>query len=690
MKTEPLPATLVKRKKPIINSSATKARLGGIKKSLAESQDNLKLSKSEKSTLNLSDNAKTVAASLKKLQAKLPADKYDSLESEFTAISQRLKQVSLTGDKSGAALESAQLNVLMRQSAFLLDPSDQNQGQLDDALRTHADALIADVNSKKLPSQDLATALVERVQSLTADKSATKDQTAAVLRAINLLAKRTWDEDGILQPTNDGVDPAVKTAAQQAADRLAGLHQEQMSKAAPSDAPREAPRTPSEVLVHLQALLAKALESDAENATLKTLITNTRKMYMKHTMTVDETRKFLTDAATECTQAKLSNLAELCNTLLDSLPEKNADMPATRLHDNIYGRVFDTKFIADLVANPPAEVKSSMQVSGRAIADLMDNDNKDDVRPQTKFAGNKIKEYLSTKDPRFWLPKVPGLEKVRDAKSTDEAFTELKNFLRSDMTNGQDCVAMPYVLCKLSLYLKAIGGAPWMFDANDNYEKVIMKQAGREAPMAPEDQKLATDGAGITLRHQPAAVAEDWMVPSQRPATVNRPKIGGDDMAGRNKPTDDRTSDAIQQALAHGAPYASGASGSTNIMLHLLKYLNDKGSAIDTKNYLLGTMMFLVYDGGHSMHEVLWTANQLNTKLGLNLDLGAVSTNPADFVADYEKFAALFTGNTGTAVQAAMDSAWKDTGKYFGAHSVYAGTGKPQTASVATTASVSI
>lgn len=639
---------------------------------LVAARDALNLSRSEKSELNLKDNAHSVAKSLGKLHKQLPPAIYGRLEAEFDAISRRVQSAADKGDKAAAALEAQQLNVLARQLDVLLDDSAKQQKRFDEAVRGHADALIADVRARDNPqsADELAAALVKRMQSLMGDKHTTGDQTAVTLRAIHLLARREWAPDGQPAAPTDNVDPLVKAAAQKASESLVALHEQRMQAVGPSEAERDAPRAPSEVVIHLQRAVEQALGKDPKNAALKKLLGTLRQTYLKHDLTVESTRKLLAEARKTCETGNLPELAKLSESLLGQIPAKSGDMPATRLHENIYGRVFDSQLIGDLVQDPPEGVKTSMKEAGTAMADLLDELGAKNAN--NNWAGNKIKEYLNSKDPRFWVPKVPGLEKVKNAKDSNEALTELKAYLRADKTNGQECVAMPWVLCKLSLFLTATGGSPWMDEANKNYNGVIMKQTGRDKPMVPDGQKLETEGAGITLRHQPPAVKEDWMVPSQRPTTINRPQIGGEDMAGHDTSGGPRTTDAIQEALAHGAPYASGVSGSTNIMLHLLKHLKDKGKAIDTRDYLLGTMMFLVYDGGHSIHEVLWTANQLNAQLDLKLDLGGDSSKPNEFVADYEKFAAVFGDKTGAAVQRATDSAWKGVGAYFDQHSYFA------------------
>ena len=166
---------------------------------------------------------------------------------------------------------------------------------------------------------------------------------------------------------------------------------------------------------------------------------------------------------------------------------------------------------------------------------------------------------------------------------------------------------------------------------------------------------------GITLPHQIPVIQEAWMNPSTRPITKNEPnlaflsKVSREDLYNKAKP--------IKMAERHGLAWVSGVSGSTNILLHQLKYLRDQGKAeIDINAYLLATLAFLVYDGGHSMQEVLYVANQLDEPLKLGLHLSDKAA-PEEFVADYSRLP-----KKGAK---AMEGALEDLVAYFHKNSYY-------------------
>ena len=96
------------------------------------------------------------------------------------------------------------------------------------------------------------------------------------------------------------------------------------------------------------------------------------------------------------------------------------------------------------------------------------------------------------------------------------------------------------------------------------------------------------------------------MIPSSRPTLVRYPRI----FTKSKTSAEAEAVYSLRNQLEHGVAWASGMSGSTNINLHAIHWSNNmkdpsKKTNIDYKGALLGIMMFLVYDGGHSISEVL-------------------------------------------------------------------------------------
>ena len=83
--------------------------------------------------------------------------------------------------------------------------------------------------------------------------------------------------------------------------------------------------------------------------------------------------------------------------------------------------------------------------------------------------------------------------------------------------------------------------------------------------------------------------------------------------------------------------------------------------------------MFLVHDGGHSIQEVLWTANQIDQRLKFGFHLTDDGEDYRVFIADYIKFLDLFRGTeTFNKLNTAYTSAFDNLTQYFNQHSYFA------------------
>ena len=582
---------------------------------------------------------------------------------------------------------------------------EKSQEALDRAIHTTADAAVtaamkhltevdyqSDKAARETIVETLSDAFLKELRNLSPDPQYDADGRPEVtphsgmLRALNEITRREWAWDEVgkkAADTRTDQNEIVKAAAIAATEKLAeDYYRELRGKQAPLPETLEAPRVPSEVLVQLQARLEKA-NANAPDPAVQQLIKDCRKLFMGPNLTVEATQAFLEEAATAL-EADHGDLSGLCGTLGKSMPATSKDVPPTRLQDNIYGRVFDTKLIAGLVEAPPREVMEAMTGAKSQMAKVVENFSD----AQLSQLGDKMTNSMKYMDPRFWFKKVPEVKAIVDAKGYKNVGEAVQDFLAKESTDGFDCVATPYVLVKLALALDSMDKdhVPWKEKGDKNYDTVIKANTGRQAEkeadrVNPLDKHHKTVGSGITLGHQPSADYDDqWMQAGKRPVTKNRPdfqestlatgEVGGDETEHANvgKPK----SETVQTALDHGRPFGSGVSGSTNMLLFNLKAMQDAGAQIDTKNFLLGAMMFLVYDGGHSIHEVLWTANQLDEQLGLNLGLGGDPEHPEDFVADYEAFIEKFQGDSAVALERASEAAWRGVSEYHEENSVFA------------------
>lgn len=424
------------------------------------------------------------------------------------------------------------------------------------------------------------------------------------------------------------------------------VHTHEMQKIGPSRAERQTGRMPMDCMAHLgyEIRHAQQTASPRQQKFLRDLGFETMDRVMQHQLGFGATKNWLEGVIVDCERHGLHDLGRLAGRLCDDIPEPGAMRDhATQLHDNVYGRALESVLINELVRHPPDNVKTSME----ALSVHLDR-SLSRLHPADQERAAVDVQNMMRHERRGWQAQSPELEAFFQAPPGHE-LRALKNLLRAPKETGADCIAVPYLTVKMSLCMR--GGAPWMHEANINYRDVVGPASARETESAPNPNRIAAK-SGITSHHQPDTVRTHRSEAAMHPGDRNRPRL-------------DATSPELRRALQHGAPFVSGVSGSTNIVMHAVGDMLDAGGKIDAKDALLGTMMFLTHDGGHSMHEAMWVGNQLDQKL--QLGMGMPGGDPSRYVADYQGFIESFPAEKGRdTMRAAADTAWRVTLDQFG------------------------
>ncbi len=450
----------------------------------------------------------------------------------------------------------------------------------------------------------------------------------------------------------------------------------------PSKHIRETYRAPTEVTTHWIDVLEKAAHntSDLDQQKIITELCKSHKQrWMKHDLKLSHTRAYLMNDAKLLRKHGLNDLSKFAESLLKDLPASSKDYHRTRMHDNVYGRAFESYYIANLVENPPKAVLQTMHQVGVGMADMFT-----DLTEQNQIHAIQLLQMAIRSDPRFWFDQTKNLEDFTTAK-WPKSRALLLSILNGSITNGYQSLAISYISVNLFVAQRdaidsseesnlPFGGisknshtdwdnSKWMRDT-DAYYVTMFEHPGRTSMQSdtdPYSHLPPVQSSGIGMRHhQPGNTYQSR--PTDRPALHNIPE----------------GSRATLYAWEHGIPYVSGVSGSTNIMLGITEHLiRNKKMSIDPKAALLGTMMFLNFDGGHSMHEALWTANfrEPTTGLGLGLDRSQrVRRNPEKFVSDYSEFQNMFAKGSEihTALADSERIAWENTLTYFNQTSYFA------------------
>jgi hypothetical protein len=443
-----------------------------------------------------------------------------------------------------------------------------------------------------------------------------------------------------------------------------------------SMAAREAPRTQTECLINWISLLRSEGEKSG-SVVLGELVKKAQDLWMSGEVSIQSVNFLLQNAIEVTEQVSLKNLCVTAVALQGQLakaaelwaviPKASGELldgghPYARFHENPYGRVFDSTMVECFVSNPPVEVKSTTHALGLELAKHLMAFEEGDIL----FVAEKLQTRVRD-DQRFWGELKPTLGDFLKAENPSDLLASLNALLRSPPVDGIDVILIQYLLVKIgdSMQVRDENSrassdlmAPWMATASSNYKKVIVPAVNRlKSPGPALDYSIPT--AGTTQSHQPPVLANDWMVSSRRPAMSYRPDFTN-------------ISPEVLTALESGLPYVGGVSGSAGVILHWASYLNGKQNlGLDMRHVLMGALMFLNYDGGHGVHEVLWTANQLDASLKLEFDLQSQG-EVKDFIGCYNQFEKLYESSSCHAdVQQAMTVAWERTISYFRKNSFF-------------------
>ena len=367
-----------------------------------------------------------------------------------------------------------------------------------------------------------------------------------------------------------------------------------------------------------------------------------RRRWMQHDLTLCSVRTYFAQMQLACLDKGVSELAAIASKLAASLPsEQQGKNFNTRLNDNLYGRVFETRLVANLITKPaPGTLIFAQQFAASLLQFVSE------LPPEViaTMAKGLSPELLAA--PRFWFDRVPKLVQFITAQPGAPKNHALVDWLSTPPQSGYDCMAIMVLASQFSLLLKQIAPklAPWMQASDVNYRQTVQPSARR---LENRSQPILRAEGGILLLHQRPAFSHPSMRLGMRATLHHRPNL-------------ETPSAVIRCALEHGLPFASGVSGSTNILLHQAHFFRQAGIELDTRHLLLAAMMLL--NGGHSVHEVLWMAHQLDQSLGLGLALADVAVE--EFVSDYARFIALFDGADRAAIESAVAAAWDETIDY--------------------------
>ncbi|WP_198672902.1 alpha/beta fold hydrolase, partial [Photorhabdus sp. CRCIA-P01] len=364
-----------------------------------------------------------------------------------------------------------------------------------------------------------------------------------------------------------------------------------------STAEREAPKTESESLVAFMSRLETANIPET-----MPLIGRARRLWLTGQVTSKETIKLFDDAASQ-----LQAYPELHALALSLQADAHREKSTTQYIDNLFGRRFDSELAHTLVktASPDAIATS------RRIGQFLVREFESYMQSQGSTARDgqiaiKMQAFADVikKDIRPWFSRVPELTTFLQ-KPTFDNF----KIMMTKVDNGFEMIKIPFLAVKMSnIDGMGLHISQWKVDANIFYREEICKTRSTSSRLTNRADvtykvKLTeqqTNDYGIALPYQPSGDQyEDFLY--------------GRKVAAGKVLTPGQETSLERNALAQGHSVVTGASGSTNIMVHLNNSIASQDPTFSQEQAYLNTLAFLVFDGGHSVNESLVVYKALQT-----------------------------------------------------------------------------
>lgn len=413
--------------------------------------------------------------------------------------------------------------------------------------------------------------------------------------------------------------------------------------------PRGAARTERELLTRAMHLLR-----NASGASSARLMADAKTLFLSGGFSRDTVAAFFTTAAG---QLAGNDLLEGWFERLSS--EISLPVAVAQRADNIYGRTFESLLVDDLIRDPPAGVLGAAGDLGKAMLDIL-NSHLPAVREALR---SRLLHYVNA-DRRFWIGSSATLQRFLEAPSMNALQACLE-----EASDGVESIKMPFIATQLALAIQDLDrddriSRPRWLQRSDSFYGSFLR------PQKPKQKSrfggVHASGPGNWLHHQPRGetMKFDGQGKSWTHERVVQPK---------------RLSRFEEDALARGQGVVNGPSGTTSLMFFLGEHIAGRNPGFSEAGHHLNTLMFLVFDGGHSTHEVLATLNAIRVSSGRGATRASKKAAVASFGGGYAAIADLAGSEAGRqALRTRLDSALERTIDYFATYVARAGEADPR------------
>ena len=448
----------------------------------------------------------------------------------------------------------------------------------------------------------------------------------------------------------DGIGRVAGLVEPLAVDELSLLksHQVVSLTQTNSTADRDTVKTENESIIEFVYKL-----SQVDDIEVKQLADQAKALWISGQVTNETAVALFTDA-----HGKLAAHPEIQTLTGKLLADAQKEKATSQYIDNLFGRRFDSEIAHELVKAPTEEaVNTSVQIGANLVKDFdewMHSILPDDALRDERIQ-KKMQEFAKTinSDARPWFSRVPTLATFLETPNYDNFKT-----MMTQVDDGFGVIKVPFLAVKMAIAPNmGMAMAPWKAEGDRFYQNVIVKARSTSAVIssgAEGENKVSliekkTSDYGTALHYQPKGETyEDFQ--EGRSVADGRILTPGKETTFENN------------ALKKNLSVVTGASGSTNIMVHLNQYLASKIPTFSSEQAYLNTLAFLVFDGGHSINESLAVYKALQeTGEGRKAVLES-------YTANYQDLVTLAGDNSKEAVRSALDNAFAKTLDFYKDH----------------------
>ena len=272
---------------------------------------------------------------------------------------------------------------------------------------------------------------------------------------------------------------------------------------------------------------------------------------------------------------------------------------ATQRNDNMYGRKFESEFVHALIKNPPAGTLEATRKIGQALLADFDKEH----APGAPGTEATLRKLAASIDLRPWSAETPDVEKFMKDPTRDNLKAML---LKVD--HGFDILKMHSLINNVSgTFSDEIA---WRENADARYHEVLQPARNTRPFQAMAERGVNSSGAHKGLEKKLGLAIETSAYGTGLASHPDYEKQNSfhsakDSSYGRMNPDMGQLSKMEQQALHHGHAIVTGLSGNANLLTYLSRDIAKKDREFSTEQAALASMMFLVFDGGHSLNEVM-------------------------------------------------------------------------------------